>query len=345
MTKEQIEANGILLSRAEPGEVQTVISAPARILLNQDRVMHLVPKVTGVVREANKWVGESVARGEVLVVFESGDMAVAKSNYLDAIKKKTLADATLKREKQLHEKQISAAQDFQSAVADAEQARIELELARQHLHTLGLSRPEIDVLPQADASLLRSYELRSPMTGIVIQKAVTKGELIDTSREIFVIADPSSLWAEVHLFPTDFVLLQEGLELDIIHPNGAKIPATVISVSPSVDSSTGSVRLIAAFENREGAWMEGMYALGAVKGKATAVALAVPKEAVQQIEGEPSLFIAVEGGFEIRPVKTGLCDNKCVEILFGLSPGESYASKNTFLLKAEHGKDEAQHMD
>lgn len=345
MTPEQIDENGILLEVAQPGLVQTVVSAPARILLNQDKVMHLVPKVNGIVHEANKWVGQPIAKGEVLAVFESGDMAVAKSSYLDALKKEALASANLEREKQLHEKQISAAQDFQTSVADQEAARIEMELSRQKLHTLGLSRKEIDALPEADAALLRSYELRSPMRGVIIEKAITKGELIDTTREIYVIADPSTLWAEVYLFPSDFALLQEGLELELVHPNGNKITAQPVSISPSVDSSTGAVRLIASFVNQNGEWRHGMYALAALKGKATRVALAVPKEAVQQIEGEPTLFIKADEGFELRPVKTGLCDHQCVEILFGLAPGESYAAKNTFLLKADHGKDEAEHMD
>ncbi|MCE5316647.1 MAG: efflux RND transporter periplasmic adaptor subunit [Parachlamydia sp.] len=345
MTSEQIEENGILIMVAEPGKVQTVVSAPARILLNQDKVMHLVPKVNGVVHDANKWVGQRIKRGEVLAVFESSEMAVTKSSYLDALKKEALAASNLEREKQLHERQISAVQDFQNAVADQEAARIELELSRQRLHTLGLSRREIDALPDADPTLLRNYELRSPMNGIVIEKTITKGELIDTTREIYVIADPSSLWSEVYLFPTDFALLQEGLELELIHPNGNKSMARPISISPSVDPSTGAVRLIAEFNNSDSDWRQGMYALAELKGKATSVALAVPKEAVQQIEGEPTIFIYKEGGFELRPVKTGLCDHQCIEILFGLAPGESYAAKNTFLLKADHGKDEAEHMD
>lgn len=345
MTPEQIEENRILIQVAQPGQVQTVVSAPARIRLNQDKVMHLVPKVNGVVHEASKWVGQRIARGEILAVFESSEMAAAKSSYLDALKKEALAAANLKREKSLHEKQISAAQDFQNAVAEEEAASIELELSRQRLHTLGLTRREIDALPDADPTLLRNYELRSPMNGIVIEKAITKGELIDTTREIYVIADPSSLWSEIYLFPTDFAMLQDGLELELIHPNGNKAKAIPVSISPSVDPSTGAVRLIAAFDNPDAEWRQGMYALAELKGKATSVALAVPKEAVQQIEGEPTLFVYKEGGFELRPVKTGLCDHQCVEILFGLAPGESYAAKNTFLLKADHGKDEAEHMD
>lgn len=210
---------------------------------------------------------------------------------------------------------------------------------------MGLSRKEIDALPEADAALLRLYELKSPMKGVVIEKAVTKGELIDTSHEIYVIADPTSLWVESYLFPGDFALLEKGLEMVVIHPNGSRVAAHVISISPSVDPSTGALRLIAALENKEGQWRQGIFVQVELKGEAKKVTLAVPKEAIQQIEGEPTLFVRTEEGFEVRPVKTGLCDANCVEILFGLKLGESYAAKNSFILKADHGKHEAEHMD
>src|SRR5262249_643108 len=151
-------------------------------------------KVAGIVLTANKWVGDRVAHGEILAVLESGEMAVAKSAYLDALKKETLASQNLEKEKQLHEKQISATQGFQNAVTESEQAHIELELGRQRLHTLELSRKEIDTLPHQDAALLRHYQLRSPMQGVVIKKNITKGEQIDTNREIYVLADCCTVW-------------------------------------------------------------------------------------------------------------------------------------------------------
>src|SRR5437588_7228522 len=75
MTPQQMEDNDILVTVAKEGQLQTAISAPARILLNQDNVMHLVPKVAGIVRTANKWVGDQVAHGETLAILESGEMA------------------------------------------------------------------------------------------------------------------------------------------------------------------------------------------------------------------------------------------------------------------------------
>lgn len=333
------------MEEARAGDVQRVLAVPARIQLNPDKVMHLVPKASGIVREANKWVGDPVAFGEVLAVFDSADMANAKSKYLDALKKETLAKANLTRETQLHDKQISAAQDYQNAVAEGEAVRIDLQLARQHLHRMGLNSKEIDALPEADANFLSRYELRSPMRGVIVERAIIKGELIDTAHEIYVIADPTSLSAEVYLFPTDFSLLEKSVELELLHPDGGRVTARIISMSPTVDSATGALRLIALLENSSSNWRQGGYAKAELKGKKESVALAVPKEAVQQIEGETVLFVRRSEGFEVRPVKVGICDQQCVEILSGLSPGESYAVKNTFLLKADHGKHEAEHMD
>lgn len=85
ISEEQMEQ--FQTSKAAPGTIQKQVSAPARILLNPDKVMHLVPKLSGIVLEAHKWVGDPVVKGEILAVFESGDMAIAKSKYLDASKK------------------------------------------------------------------------------------------------------------------------------------------------------------------------------------------------------------------------------------------------------------------
>ena len=73
------------------------------------------------------------------------------------------------------------------------------------------------------------------------------------------------------------------------------------------------------------------------------VALAVSADAVQTIDEQPMVFMAAPGGFVARPVKVGRSDGKTVEILGGMKPGETYASKNTFVLKSELGKASAEH--
>ena len=73
--------------------------------------------------------------------------------------------------------------------------------------------------------------------------------------------------------------------------------------------------------------------------------LLVPKEAIQNVDGQDVIFISEKDGFAVRPITTGRSDDRQQEVLDGLTVGETYACKNTFLLKAELKKDEAEHMD
>ena len=69
----------------------------------------------------------------------------------------------------------------------------------------------------------------------------------------------------------------------------------------------------------------------------------VPRAAVQEIGGESVVFVRTPEGFEKREVVLGRGDQDGVEVVFGLDPGERYAAANTFVLKAELGKSEAEH--
>lgn len=345
LTKQQIQDAGIEITSASPGQLQTIIKAPAKIILNQDYVVHLTPMAAGIVRDTRKQVGDKVRQGEVLAVLESSEMAQTKSSYLDAQKKIALAMNNLEREKNLYDKKISAEQDYRNAVAEAEQARIELELARQKLQTLGLSLAEIEAVPEAKSAHLRRYELKSPISGLVIGKQLTRGEMIDTSREAYILANLDAVWGEISVFPSDIGHLKEGLTVSIGCPDGNSYESKVFSISPAIDENTRAVKVLVALDNNHGKWRPGMFVCADIKGEPKNVSIAIPLSAIQKINDQESVFIAKQDGFEVRPIQIGNRDNSHCEIVSGISPGENFAIKNTFLLKAEHGKYDAQHMD
>lgn len=210
---------------------------------------------------------------------------------------------------------------------------------------MGMTQAEIDKLADAKNPNLRRYELRSPMQGVVIYKDITKGELLDTSQEVYMVADLNMLGAELGIFPQDLPYVTEGLDIVIHGTNGTAAPGKILSISPVIDEDTRTVKVVALIDNRTKEWKPGMYITADIKANAESANLVIPIEAIQKIDNGHVVFIANEQGFEIRPIKTGRTDGRLIEIVSGMNPGEPYASKNTFILKAEHGKDEAQHMD
>lgn len=343
ISEEDLRANGIETKKAGPGNLQIFMQAPAKITIHPDRLAHVVPKVSGIAQSAKKNLGEKVAEGELLAILESREMAEAKAAYLAAIRKENLQAKAYQREQNLHEKKISATQDYQNAQSQWEEANIDLELARQKLHALGIANEEIAGMDHSINSQLRFYELRSPIAGTVINRHITPGELLSTDHEVYVIADLSTLLAEINLFPKDLTLAKEGHEVTLISADGVSTKGKILFVNPVINDETRTAKALVEIDNTNGEWYPGNYACAHIGCDTTNVPILVPKDAIQTIEGNAVVFVNTPEGFAPREVTLGRSDNSQVEVLSGLSPNETYACKNTFLLKADLKKHEAEH--
>ena len=95
---------GVTLATAQSGTLNQYIELPGEIVLNSDRVAHVVPRVAGIAREVRATVGDRVEKGQLLAVLESRELADAKASYLAAIEREKLAQANFQREERLWEK-------------------------------------------------------------------------------------------------------------------------------------------------------------------------------------------------------------------------------------------------
>lgn len=344
-SEELINANQIGIEKASSGPIKKIIRAPAQMIILSDQMAHILPRASGIVLAAYKNLGEDVAAGEVIATLESKDMAEAKANYLTALRREQLASKTFECEKNLHAKNLSSFQDFNQTESVKEEALIELELYRQKLHTLGLNNQAIIQLPYEASDALRIYELCSPIAGKVIARAITPGELLTINHEAYIIANLSTIWAEIHVFSQDRQFVKQGQIVTIKTNDGQTIQTKVSFLSPIIDEDTRTSIALAKIENPLGAWLPGSFAQAEFIAEQVNAPLIVKKDAIQTIDGIDVLFVSQANGFAIRPVTRGRYDEENCEIISGLEPGEDYACKNTFLLKADLKKDEAEHMD
>lgn len=342
---EQLASNGIEVMYASPGKLQKIVKAPAKITLCPDHVAHIFPKASGTVLKAYKNLGEFIKTDETLATLGSREMAEAKTEYLAAYNRNLLTEGTFQREKSLYEKKISASQEYHRAENAREESLIELEMSRQKLHALGLSEQEIQEIPTSPPSNLRVYEMRSPISGKIIARHATPGELVNLDHEAYVVADLNTLWTEISIFPQDRQYVKEGQHVIISTHDNQKTKATIIYLSPLIDEQTHTSTAIAKIDNRSGKWIPGTYINAELITEVINVPLMVSKEAVQNIDGTDVVFVTVKDGFSVRPITTGRFDEHHWEVISGLEPGDEYACKNTFILKAELKKDEAEHMD
>ncbi len=340
-TKEKIKAADVHIQSAAPGSIQNIIRAPGRILIHPNHLAYIIPKIGGSVKRITKETSDPVKAGEVLAVIESKEMAEAQSNYLAALKKLRLRQNLFHREEGL--RQISPEQDYLQAQSAVEEAAIDIELSKQKLYALGLEDREIDHISQSNGQANRFYEMRAPFEGIVIQRDLTMGELIDDKHKAFTIANFSRVRAEFSVNPGNFPFIKPGQAIEISAADGTKIKTTIFHVEPMINEQTRNAIVLANIENHSRQWTPGKFVTAIIQKEAETVPIVVPIDAIQKVKGQDVIFAFEQGAFTPKLIKTGRRDGNNVEVLSGLQKGEQYASKNAFLLKADLEKAEAEH--
>lgn len=188
---------------------------------------------------------------------------------------------------------------------------------------------------------LTGFELKSLINGIVINRHITLGEVLTNQDTAFTVADLSTLWADIDLYPEQVARVEKGQPVRIATAHGPEPVETRIDyVSPVVDETTrtGLARVFLDNENKR--WKPGMFIEATVTLDQFQSELVVPRSAVIQLENQTVIFVDAGEHWEARPVKPGRKDDERVEILSGLKAGERYLAEGGFVLKAELEKHE-----
>jgi cobalt-zinc-cadmium efflux system membrane fusion protein len=334
-----IEAAGIELAAVQSGMIARRIIVPGTIRAPGDRIAHVAVRLSGIVAELRKNVGDPVAAGEILAILESREVANAKSEYLAARVTNELQQEMLNRDTALSERKVIADQQLLRSRNVAANAKIANDIARQKLFALGLTEKEIAGLQNVPEASLRRQEIRSPIAGRVLERKAELGVVVgrdNLETELFVVADLDRTWAELAVSPEEVASIRVG-QIVSISARGIKDKAEgkVIYVSPIVDRDTHQVHVMAETNNRDGMWRPGSFVSAAIVFDRESVPIAVPVDAVQTMDGRPVAFVRTGEGFQRRQVVLGQSDDQATEVVSGLRLGETIAVRNTFLLKSE----------
>ena len=343
MTAEQVVAAGIEVAPVRAGVLVSRVAVPGVLAASQDRLARVTARVGGTVAEVRRGLGERVAKGDVLAVIESREIADAKGEFLAAARTAALAETTLAREGRLWRQRVSAEQDFLQARATAEEVRIRVDLGRQRLSALGLSDTEVAGLPRQPAATLRRLEVRAPIAGQVTARTAVLGAAVAADAEIFTVADLSTLWVEMAIPPRDLPMARQGQSVIVAGEGDAKGEGRIVFLSPLLDPETRSARAVAELGNADGNWRPGAFVTANLATAEQPVDVLVPRDAVQELEGEKVVFVRTPEGFEKRDVALGREDAAGFEVIFGLDADTEIAVGNAFALRAELGKSEAGH--
>lgn len=192
---------------------------------------------------------------------------------------------------------------------------------------------------------LQTYAVTAPIAGIVTARDANPGETV-AEKALFTVADLSTVWVELSLFPSDLSRVRVGQNVRVKSVDGGLTGSgRLVWVSALGSSESQSVTARVLLENRDHQWTPGLYVSGEVILREATVPLAVRATAIQSVEEQSVVFVRNVRGFEVRPVKLGRHDSEVIEVLDGLRPGEPYVASGSFLVKAELAKAGAKDED
>ncbi|MCZ0866762.1 efflux RND transporter periplasmic adaptor subunit [Dasania sp. GY-19] len=205
-----------------------------------------------------------------------------------------------------------------------------------------VTKGELLVTVEANESL-KIYPVLSALNGVITKRNANIGEQT-ADRVLFVVEDFSTVWVDISLFPKDVAKAVLGQAVKIKSANN---PATgegeIIYIAPQGNSANQATTVRVLLNNTDNLWKPGLFVNAEITLSEAAVSTVIQSEAVQLVEGETVIFVQGEEGFEPRTITLGRTDGETSEVLSGLNAGETYVATNSFVLKSEMGKEDAEH--
>ena len=328
MDDDQVRASGIAIAAAGAVQIASVVQFPGEVQLNDDRTVHVVPRVPGIAEAVLVNTGQNVRKGQTLAVFSSQVISEQRSALQSAQKRQSFALTVYEREKKLWEQKITAEQDFLQAQVALREAEIAVENAQQKLNALGVTG--------GSGTGLNRFELRAPYDGLVVERKLSVGEAVKEDTPIMTISDMSAVWVEVSIPAKDLPLMRVGAKV-LVRATAfdAKATGTVAFVGALVGEQTRMARARIVLANPQGAWRPGLFVNVEVNSANLQVPVAVESEAIQTLGNRQVVFVREEKRFVPRSVKLGISDGKYIEVLEGLPPGTRYAAQGSYIIKSE----------
>ena len=326
MTASAIKDAGIATETLMVGGLSGEIVSQATVSASPNGEAIVTARAGGAVIRLLKRLGDPVRAGEALAIVESRDAAQIASELKVANAKLVLAQKALARERYLYDQKVSARVDLERAQADTATAMAEVQRAKAAASAANVT---------GDG---RGVFVSSPISGRVTTISVRLGAFVQPETELFRVADPRQVQIEAAVGSADAMRLAAGDRAIVELPDGSTVEGRVRSVTPTLNSETRSATAVL---DVPGTGLQPGLAvrvrLVPSRGGST-TALVVPEEAVQSLNGRDVVFVRTAQGFRAQPVTTGQRSAGRIEIVSGLKPGQTVATVNAFLLKAELGK-------
>ena len=320
-------------------DLDTDVKTTGTVDWDNDHTTQAITQVSGPITRLLVDTGTKVTAGQPLLYVASPDVTAAFSTYRKARNRLDLAKRNLDRNRDLLEHKAISERDFEQVQADYNDAETDVQTAAEALQILGVPQSEIKDAERADATVRPELPMRAPIAGIVVQKMINPGQVIQAgATTAFVISNVTTVWVQAHVYEQDLRQVRVGDHADV---TSASFPTVfqgkVTYIGSMLDPATRTtpVRIVTA--NPEGLLKKDQFVNVVMHGKTTRKALVVPTSAVlYDPQNMPFVYVQVEQGkFAQRPITIGQQeqDADITEVKEGLKAGDRVVGQGSLFLQ------------
>jgi cobalt-zinc-cadmium efflux system membrane fusion protein len=284
-----------------------------------NRSVQVVSLGGGRVVDIKAKLGDTVQRGQVLLLISSPDLSGAFSDYQKFKADEALAQKQLARAKLLYDKGAIALADLETAEDSATKAKADLDAVIQRVHVLGgdIDHPS-PLLP-----------LRAPISGVIVDQQTTGGtgvRSLDNQQALFTIADLSVVWVLCDVYQDMLLRVHVGdlAEITVNGLPGDKLPGKVINISAVLDQATRTAKVRIELPNPKSIMRAGMFVTATFRSRNPVDRVVVPASAVVHLHDKDWVYVPA-GGNQFRRVAVQLGPQEKdgqQQVISGLKPSD-----------------------
>ena len=283
-------------AKAELRDLPTTVNANGVISPDVNRTIHVTSLASGRVVELKVKLGDTVEKGQTLLVISSPDIASAFADYEKAKADEQLSRKALERAQMLYDRGAIATKDLEVAQGTEDKAKVDLQTADHRIRILGAD-------PNQPSPLV---QLKAPVSGTVVEQNVAGAEgvkSLDNTPNLFTIANLSEVWALCDVFENDLGAVQIG-DSAVIRLNAfpdRTYKGRVADISRVLDPNTRSAKVRIVLPNPDGSLRSGMFAVATFHSRRLTDRIVVPATAIMRLHDKDWVF-RKEGANRYRKV-------------------------------------------
>lgn len=328
-----ISSSAITVAPASGNSLDGILLASATIEAMPDAEAVLTARAPGTVTRIFKQIGDVVSAGETIALVESRDASMIAADRGAAAARSTLAARQLAREKGLLAQGVSARADYETAQANLAVAQAEARQAEAAARAVRVT---------GDG---RSVAVVSAVSGRITAAPASLGAYVQAETELFRVADPRRTQIEASVPAGEASRVKAGDRVELTTNDGQVLEGRVRSTTGVVDAMTRQATIVITAGSGSSSIAPGQMVQARIFASGdgqSASSVSVPQDAVQTVGDRTVVFVRTPKGFKAQTIQVAGRSGGMVAVASGLKAGQSIATTNAFLLKAELEKESAE---